>query len=196
MSLDGFIAGPGDDINWMNDYFGPNPTSENVLGRIGAVLIGVNTYNGAKTETGKVYDGAWTGPQFVLTHAAPANAAPGFTFVDGDIGEAIRQVKAAAGDKYALIIGATTAKQVLEVGFLDEILVHMVPILLGDGVRLFAEPGGTKIKLDRIGLTQTPQVTNLWFRVKYYLTKAHGGLLIPYKGINYSTQIHRKPIFN
>ncbi len=81
MSLDGFIAGPGDDMGWMIDYFGPNPIVDDVISRIGAVLMGARTYQAAKTEAGKVYGGAWTGPQFVLTHAAPASASPGFTFV-------------------------------------------------------------------------------------------------------------------
>jgi dihydrofolate reductase len=142
-------------------------TVEEVLGRIGAVLIGARTYQSARTEAGKVYGGAWTGPQFVLTHAPSAIAAPGFTFVSGDIGKAIRLVKAAAGDKYAVILGASTAKQVLDAGLLDEILVHIAPILLGDGVRLFTHPGRTNVKLERVGLTQTPQVTNMWLRIRY-----------------------------
>jgi len=167
MSLDGFIAGPGDDMGWMSDFFGPNPTVDDVLGRIGAVLIGARTYQVARTEAGKVYGGAWIGPQFVLTHAAPVTAVPGFTFVSGDIKKAIQLVKAAAGEMYAVILGASTARQVLEAGLLDEILVHITPILLGDGVRLFSHPGGTKVKLERVGLTQTPQVTNLWLQVRY-----------------------------
>jgi dihydrofolate reductase len=66
-----------------------------------------------------------------------------------------------------VILGASTAKQVLEAGLLDEVFVHLAPILLGDGIRLFKYPGDMKVKLERIGLTQTPHVTNLWFRVKY-----------------------------
>ena len=167
MSLDGFIAGPGDDKGWMSDFFGPNPPVDDVLGRIGAVLIGARTYQVARTDEGKVYGGAWIGPQFVLTHAAPVTAVSGFTFVSGDIKKAIQLVKAAAGERYALILGASTARQVLEAGLLDEILVYITPILLGDGVRLFSHPGGMKVKLERVGLTQTPQVTNLWLQVRY-----------------------------
>jgi hypothetical protein len=48
---------------------------------------------------------------------------------------------------------------------LDEILVLVAPVLLGDGVRLFAQPGGTNVKLERISLTHAPKATNLWFRV-------------------------------
>ena len=167
MSLDGFIAGPGDDMGWLSDYFGPNLTADEAVSQIGALLIGARTYRDAKTVEGKVYGGAWTGPQFVLTHAAPDTAAPGFIFVGGDIGKVVRSVKAAAGDKYVAILGASTAKQVLDAGLLDEILIHIAPVLLGDGVRLFDHPGGTNVKLEQIGLTQSPKVVNLWLRVKY-----------------------------
>jgi hypothetical protein len=77
---------PGDDMAWLTDYLGPNPTAEEVLAQIGALLIGNRTYQLAKTEEGKPYGGAWTGPTFVLTHDAPEHAAAGFTFVSGDNG--------------------------------------------------------------------------------------------------------------
>ena len=166
MSLDGFVAGPGGDMQWMGDYVGPNPTVDEVLSQIGAVLIGARTYQSARTDEGKVYGGAWTGPQFVLTHAAPDTAAPGFTFVSGDIGAVVRRVKAAVGNKYVAILGPSTAKQVLDAGLLDEILVHIAPVLLGDGVRLFSHTGGTSVKLEQISVTHTPKVTNLWLRVR------------------------------
>jgi dihydrofolate reductase len=165
MSLDGFIAGPGDDMAWLGDYLGPNPTADEVLAQIGALLIGNRTYQLAKTEQGKPYGGAWTGPMFVLTHDAPENAAAGFTFVSGDVAKAVATAKAAAGDKYVVVLGATTAQECLDAGLLDEVLVHIAPVLLGDGVRLFERPGGTNVKLERIGLTDSPRVTNLWLRV-------------------------------
>jgi dihydrofolate reductase len=165
MSLDGFIAGPGDDMAWLGDYLGPNPTADEVLAQIGALLIGHRTYQLAKTQEGKPYGGAWTGPMFVLTHDTPETAAAGFTFVSGDINQAVATAKAAAGDKYVVILGATTAQECLDAGLLDEVLVHIAPVLLGDGVRLFDRPGGTNVKLERIGLTQSPRVTNLWLRV-------------------------------
>ena len=61
--------------------------------------------------------------------------------------------------------GANTARSCLDAGVLDEVLVHIAPVLLGDGVRLFDRTGGTNVKLERISLTQSPQVTNLWLRV-------------------------------
>jgi dihydrofolate reductase len=165
MSLDGFIAGPSDEMAWISDYIGPNATVDDVLGQIGAVLIGGRTYHEAKTEEGKVYGGAWSGPQFVLTHAAAGTAAPGFTFLSGEINAVVRTVQEAATDKYVAILGANTAKQVLEAGLLDEILVHIAPVLLGDGVRLFDRPGGATVGLERMRLSESPAVTDLWFRV-------------------------------
>jgi dihydrofolate reductase len=98
------------------------------------------------------------------TTEPPPAAAPGFTFV-ADLRQALAEAKAAAGDKYVVILGAATAEQCLQAGELDEILVHLVPLLLGDGVRLFEHPGGSTVKLERIGLTDTPTATNLWLRV-------------------------------
>jgi dihydrofolate reductase len=165
MSLDGFIAGPRDDMAWLADYLGPNPIADEVLAQVGALLMGERTYQVAKTEEGKPYGGAWTGPQFVLTHHPPRHAPAGFTFLSGDVEEAVDAAKAAAGDKYVVVLGATTARWCLQAGVLDEVLVHVAPVLLGDGVRLFDHPGGTNVKLERISLTESPQVTNLWFRV-------------------------------
>lgn len=165
MSLDGFIAGPRDDMAWLADYLGPNPTADEVLAQVGALLIGDRTYQLAKTEEGKPYGGAWTGPMFVLTHHAPKDPPAGFTFLSGDIEAAVATAKAAAGDKYVVVFGANTARLCLDAGMLDEILVHIAPVLLGDGVRFHAHPGGTNVKLERISLTQSPQVTNLWLRV-------------------------------
>jgi dihydrofolate reductase len=165
MSLDGYIAGPRDDMTWLAEYFGPNQTAEEVLARVGALLLGDRTYQVAKTEEGRPYGGAWTGPQFVLSHHPPKDPPAGFTFLSGDIEEAVATAKAAAGDKYVVVLGADTARSCLSAGAIDEVLVHIAPVLLGDGVRLHEHPGGTNIKLERISVTESPQVTNLWFRV-------------------------------
>jgi dihydrofolate reductase len=165
MSLDGFIAGPRDDMTWLADYAGPNPTVEELLAQVGALLIGDRTYQLAKTEEGRPYGGAWTGPQFVLSHHPPKTPPAGFTFISGDIDEAVATAKSAAGDKYVVVLGADTARSCLKAGMVDEVLVHIAPVLLGDGVRFHEQPGGTNVKLERISLTETPQVTNLWLRV-------------------------------
>jgi dihydrofolate reductase len=156
MSLDGFIADPGDDMAWLADHLGPNPTADELLTRIGALLIGHRTYQLAKTEEGKPFGGAWTGPMFVLTHDAPEHATAGFTFVSGDIERAVAAATVAAGDKYVVVFGVSTGRQCLDAGLLDEVLVHIAPVLLGDGVRLCDQPGGANLKLERIGLTDSP----------------------------------------
>lgn len=86
------------------------------------------------------------------------------TFI-GDIDTAIANSRAAAGDGYVNILGANVAAQCLEAGVLDEVLVSVTPVLLGDGTRLFEQPGGETVRLEQISVTHTPQVTNLWYRV-------------------------------
>lgn len=169
MSLDGFIAGPGGDASWMIPYLGPNPEIDAIVGEVGALLVGKGTYGGddpykGTEDEGEAFGGAWSGPQFVLTRHPPATAPPGTTFV-GDLGTGIAAAKAAAGDRYVNVLGASVARQCLEAGVLDEILVCVAPVLLGDGVRLFDHPGGASINLERLSLTHTPQVTNIWFKV-------------------------------
>jgi dihydrofolate reductase len=170
MSLDGFIAGPGGDMSWLTELIGPNETARDLPGRIGALLVGNRTFHGddphkgdAEKE-GKPFGGGWDGPQFVLTHHAPTQPVPGITFLD-DLTTAVAAAKAAAGDKYVNILGADVARQCIAAGVLDEVLVFIAPLLLGDGVRLFDHPGGTNVKLEHISLTQAPQATNLWLRV-------------------------------
>jgi dihydrofolate reductase len=100
----------------------------------------------------------------VLTHHAPTTPVPGVTFV-GDLATGVAAAKAAAGDKYVNVLGAEVAGQCLDAGVLDEILVCIAPVLLGDGVRLFDRPGGSTVKLERLSLTHAPLPTNLWLRV-------------------------------
>lgn len=170
MSLDGFIAGPGGDMSWLTRHLGgPNPTVDEVIGRIGALLVGNRTFHGddpykGTAKEGKPFGGGWTGPQFVLTHHAPGTPVPGVTFVS-DLDTGVAAAKAAAGDKYVNVLGADIARQCLNAGVLDEILVLIAPVLLGDGVRLFDHPGGNHITLERLSSTHVPSVTNLWFRV-------------------------------
>jgi dihydrofolate reductase len=170
MTLDGFIAGPRGDMSWMAGYEGENAAVDEVMGNIGALLIGHRTFlgddegAGASSEDGKPYGGQWQGPMFVLTHDKAPTPVPGYTFVD-DLQSGVAAAKAAATGKYVVILGATTAKGCLEAGLLDEVLVHVVPALLGDGVRLFDRPGGEPVRLEPISLTHTAQITNMWLRV-------------------------------
>jgi dihydrofolate reductase len=169
MSLDGFIAGPGGDMSWLSAHLGPNPTADKLITQIGALLIGNRTYGGDDPNRGTdnegPFGGRWSGPQFVLSHRAPEAQTPGVVFVD-DLPTAVTAAKAAAGEKeYVNILGADVARQCLQAGLLDEILVFIVPALLGDGVRLFDQPGGTDVQLEELSVIQLPHTTGLWFRV-------------------------------
>jgi dihydrofolate reductase len=169
MSLDGFIAGPGGDASWMADYLGPNPVVDELIAQTGAILVGNRTFGGddpykGREGEGEAFGGGWDGPQFVLTHRPPDEAIPGVTFV-GDIDTAISESRSAAGDKYLNVLGASVAAQCLAAGALDEVMVCVTPVLLGDGTRLFAHPGGKTVRLNQISVSHTPQVTNLRYRV-------------------------------
>ncbi|GAA1704033.1 dihydrofolate reductase family protein [Fodinicola feengrottensis] len=169
MSLDGFIAGLGGDMSWLTEHIAPNPVVKDVVSKIGALLVGSRTFGGddphrGTAKEGKAFGGGWDGPQFVLTHHPPARPVPGVTFV-GDLGSAIEAAKTAAGERYVNVMGASVARQCLAAGELDELLVIIAPVLLGDGVRLLDWPGGTNVKLERVGLTSAELATNLWMRV-------------------------------
>jgi dihydrofolate reductase len=75
----------------------------------------------------------------------------------------VDEAKAAAGEKYVVIFGANVARQCIEAGLVDEVFVHLVPILLGDGVRLFSRQGGDEVHLELTSVSRAVQVTNLRF---------------------------------
>ena len=153
-SLDGYIAGPGGDMSWLTEHLEQeNPTAERLLRNVGAILAGNRTFGGDDPNRGTDKEGAfggqYEGPVFVLSHRAPAAPPPGITFV-GDLDSAVRQAKEAAGDRYVNVLGADVARQCVEAGLLDEVLVFFAPVLLGDGVRLFHRPGAGRVRLVRI----------------------------------------------
>ena len=178
MSLDGFTAGPndspeqplGDGGTRLHDWM--SGTTEDMMqggtsATIGAIVSGRRTYD--------LVDG-WGGshrihgvPVFVLSHHIPEEVPKGatpFTFVTDGIESAITQAKAAAGDKNVYVLGgANTAQQCVKAGLLDEILIHLVPVLLGEGIRLFDHIGTEHIKLESTKVVESPGVTHLRFRV-------------------------------
>jgi dihydrofolate reductase len=169
MSLDGFIAGPGGDMSWLGDFAGPNPQVDELISKTGALLTGARTFGGDDPNAGgpgegEAFGGGWDGPEFVLTHHPSVPVAPGVTFV-GDLESAIAASGAAAGDRYVNILGAQVAAQCLLAGVLDEVVISVVPILLGDGTRLFDHPGGHTARLEQVGVTHTSTVANLWYHV-------------------------------
>ena len=107
------------------------------------------------------YDG---GAKFVLTHEPPDEPDPGITFLTCDIAKAVATARNAAGAKNLEILGADVASQCLQRGLVDEILVYVLPVLLGDGVR-FSTPGLGRIDLEPFSKTQSGPATMLRFRV-------------------------------
>ena len=173
MSLDGYIAGADDAMDWVFQYDGPNEAVDEVIRTVGALLVGRRSHDvgrraGARdpdSPAAKPFGGAWSGPQFVLTHRPPQdNDDPTITFISGDIKAAVARAKAAAGEKNVILIGATVARECLEAGLVDEVLILVAPVLLGDGVPLFRRAGGDPVKLELISVAQAGQITNLRFR--------------------------------
>src|ERR1700761_7594575 len=122
MSLDGFIAGPDDAMDWIFDFVTPGePWMAEVAAATGAMLIGRRTDEvGDRMDANRERGAAssdegypFTGPLFVLTHRPPDPPAPGVTYLAGDIGEAVATALKAAGDKNLEILGADVAAQCL-----------------------------------------------------------------------------------
>ena len=106
------------------------------------------------------------GGEFVLTHEPPDPPDPAVTFLTGDIGEAVATALRAAGGKNLEILGADVAGQCLRRGLVDEIMVYVLPVLLGDGTRFFSSPGLASIDLEPLDSTRSGPVTILRFRVR------------------------------
>jgi|GEM_PF-802861 len=172
MSLDGAIAAPGHVMDWgdgrqLADFAGLDVVHE-IAAATGAMLVGRRTADvGARMEAEKPgsVDYPFSGPVFVLTHRPPAPPGPGITYLTGDIGEAVATARRAAGGKSLEILGADVAAQCLERGLVDEILVYVLPLLLGDGIR-FSPPSLPRIDLEPVGTTRSGSVTILRFRVR------------------------------
>ncbi|MGZ8581492.1 MAG: dihydrofolate reductase family protein [Actinomycetota bacterium] len=172
MSLDGFIAGPGHTMDWgagrpLADFVAPDDLQE-IAAATGAMLIGRRTHEVGKRmeadEPGSV-DYPFSGPLFVLTHEPPDPPDPEVTFLTGDIGEAVATALDAAGGKNLEILGADVAGQCLRRGLVDEILVYVMPVLLGDGIR-FSPPSLPRIDLEPVSSSRSRDVTILRFEVR------------------------------
>jgi dihydrofolate reductase len=167
MSLDGFIAGPEHGMNWVFEQPTP-PTADEQMGQTGAMLVGKRTQEVgermAGEESGETYDG---GPVLVLTHDDPATKTnESVTYVSGDIRDVVARGLEAAGGKSLEILGTQTADQCLELGLVDEVRVHVAPILLGDGIRLHDVAGGYRVDLELIDTSRTGGVVSLHYRVR------------------------------
>ena len=169
MSLDGYIAGPGGDMSWLSEHLGSQDVDiDALLADIGALLIGKRTFTGDDpnkgTDSEGPFGGRWSGPSIVLTHEPPEQAAEPDVIYATDLAGAVVAAKEAAAGKYVNVLGADVARQCLEAGELDEILVLIAPVLLGDGTPLFHREHGPRVALEALDPGDTGP-TRLWFRV-------------------------------
>lgn len=168
-SLDGFIAGPGHDMSWLEEAAGESSQgAESVDGiaalaePVGVIISGRRGYDAARAQadergelTAEAYGGAWSGTEIVLTHRPHEIADdPAIAPMDCDVREAVRRARQIAGEKDVQIISADIARQALEHDLLDEMQVFVAPVFLGDGTRIFDVPGGRRVRWE---LVEWPQ---------------------------------------
>jgi dihydrofolate reductase len=181
MSVDGFIAGPDDSMDWVVGQWSDEGTrtrdvevdrsslADEVLASAGAILGGRRWYDVAERlydGVDGIYGGQWQGPVLVLTHRPPDDRPDNrVAFVSTSPAEAVATARAAANGKNVVIFGANLAHQCLSEGLLDEIVIHLAPVLLGDGVRLFGASDGNPIALRRTTVAESGQITDLRFSV-------------------------------
>lgn len=168
ISLDGYIGGRTDEDPGLHDwYFAPSGHAVAVIDELvhntGAMILG----RGAFGDDPNGFDTPYKVPHFVLTHEAwPTVARDGtsFRFVGDGIESALAQAQAAAGEKLVCVAGgAATAQQFLQAGLIDELQLHVVPKILGNGQRLFDQ--GAPIQLEQMRVLESPGVTHLRYRV-------------------------------
>jgi dihydrofolate reductase len=183
MSLDGFITGPnvgvgnglGDGGERLHDWMFDAKTDadgaivEEAYKSTGAVLMGRGMFDVGFEPWGD--PPPFGMPVFVVTHEQreplPMQGGTTYTFVTDGIEAALELARAAAGDRNVGVWGgANIVRQYLEAGLLDEMQIHLVPLLLGGGVRLFEglDPAGMELRRTRV--IETPSATHLWFEVR------------------------------
>ena len=173
LSLDGFVQDKNGDVSRLYSDMEALQNSESLqdsMRNTGAVVMGRHAFEmGDPDEYADNYE--YQAPIFVLTHEPPQkqpkqNDRLTFTFVSDGVESAIRQAKAAAGDKNVTVIGgASTAQQLISAGLVDEIEIDIMPILLGQGLRLFEHIGAEPIELEKISVSEVNSRTQLRFRV-------------------------------
>ena len=185
MSLDGYIAGPNETVDHglgdggmrLHEWFftngkmdparlaGANRQIWDEMLATGAVVAGRGTFDPAHGWGGDHHNGA---PIYILSrHRAPDWAAnwPLVHYVD-DLALAMREAKRAAGERNVLVHGAGIAQRALKAGLLDEMQIHLVPVLLGAGRPLFEHLGVEHHELEQVGVLQGDGVTHLRYRVR------------------------------
>ena len=188
MSLDGFIAGPDDRkgqelgrgggrlFNWMDDRNSDGPSGQvfRELMATGAVISGRRTFELAGRWQGDHHDGV---PIFVLTHHIDdGDVPPGSAQFITDVDDCAGQARTAAGDRAVMVHGAGAAQALLRAGLLDEMEIHLVPVLLGGGRRLFDSLGPGHIELELVRRLEARDATHLRYRVRHSGTRPAGHL--------------------
>lgn len=174
MSLDGFVndsRGSTDQLYSDFDTLHNVPSFQQMIQNTGAVIMGRHTYEMADPFVWANDDYEFQTPIFVLTHTPPAKYPKGngklnFTFVTDGVKSAISQALMAAGDKDVQIIGANTIQECLNAGLCDELQIDIMPVLLGQGLKLFENIDTDKINLERMKVeATTPVRTSFLFKV-------------------------------
>lgn len=172
VSIDGFVGGPGGaDAGLYDWYFSPSEVSRHVIDELvattGAIVIGRGAFQTGE-EAGGWEETPYAVPHFVITHEPPPpvpDRTVEFIFITGGVAAAIDRAKKAAGERYATIGGgADIARQCLAAGLIDELQLHVVPLIIGNGVRLFKCSERTW-QLTRTRVIDGPNVTHLRYRV-------------------------------
>jgi dihydrofolate reductase len=186
MSLDGFITGPNDSVERLHDWIfsrdsdrtGNSPRNsaddsrdaeimDELFETTGAVIMGIHSFEVAEKPWGD--NPPFQVPVFVLSHKPREKlvkqGGTTFTFVTDGIESALKQAQIAAGDKVVRLHGANIAQQYIKAGLLDDIYIHLVPVVLGDGRLLFEHIGAEHIELESTSVVVSPGVTHLRFRI-------------------------------
>jgi dihydrofolate reductase len=185
MSLDGFIAGPNDDIGRLFGWYAGGDTEfrmpgvdrpfkisrasadyvREVWGKIGAIVTGRRDFDVSRAWGGQSLLGV---PMFIVTHQPPVEwvkAGSPFAFVTEGAERAIELARQAAGERDVAVSGTQIVQQCLRAGLIDEIRIDLAPLLLGAGIRLFDHLGPKPIDLEQIKVIEGTGVTHLHFRV-------------------------------
>jgi dihydrofolate reductase len=181
MSLDGFIAGPnegpgnglGDGGHRLHEWYpmgagGPAGANDEVKAEAlatGAIVAGRGTFEPADGWGGDHHDGV---PIWVYSRREPGidvGQWPLVTYVD-DVRTVMTEAKRAAGEKNVLVHGATIAQLALAAGLIDELEIHLVPVLFGQGRRLFDNLAAEQIELERTRILEGDGATHMHYRVQ------------------------------
>jgi dihydrofolate reductase len=166
----GFTAGPpGEAPNWPRmSRFVVSADLAHIAAATGAMLVGRRTWDVGDSmevqEPGSV-DYLFSGRMFLLSHRPLAAPVPDVTILTGDIGAAVETALDAAGGKNLEVLGADVAGQCFQHGLVDEVLVYVLPLVAGDGVR-FSPPGLARMDLEPISSTRSGDASILLFRVR------------------------------